>query len=199
MTDRQRALYFDLDGTLLKLRREYDSLIRDAYLEVEGTVPKNGVERYNKEYFDLFHQFVKNPSTEAFSTISKNSESLAEALLQLEIDATEPVESAHEDLAKISKNYKVGVITNGVTSWQLQKLRAFGLESYFDVILISYTVGAHKPSTQIYSLAEAELPAVEYAMVGDSESDIIGARQQGWMACEYERQSILTIPDALGW
>ena len=80
---------------------------------------------------------------------------------------------------------KMGVITNGPFSHQVQKFHTLGLDKWFteDQLIVSAGVGVAKPDVQIFRIAEEKWgmnPANTY-MVGDSlENDITGAKNAGW-------------------
>jgi putative hydrolase of the HAD superfamily len=85
----------------------------------------------------------------------------------------------------------MGVLTNGVTDWQRNKLREFELSQYFDSIVVSYEVNAHKPNKEVFKFAQETLPGEKHVMVGDSlEDDIKGAENAGWNAKHYEQNGL---------
>ncbi len=78
---------------------------------------------------------------------------------------------------------RLGIISNGYTTEQKEKLEALGLIDLFDVIVISESIGIWKPQAAIF-LAAASLAGVEperCVMVGDSvETDIVGGISAGF-------------------
>lgn len=48
-------------------------------------------------------------------------------------------------------------------------------------------------------LAEEQLPADTYAMVGDDDADIEGAQRDGWTPYRYHGQGFGELPDTLEW
>lgn len=80
-------------------------------------------------------------------------------------------------LTKLRKNYLLGLITNGPSSAQWEKVQRLDLESYFDVILVSGDLPWEKPDRKIFQEACKYLGVVpsKCAMVGDKfETDILG-------------------------
>jgi putative hydrolase of the HAD superfamily len=78
--------------------------------------------------------------------------------------------------------FKLGLITNGRGLIQRRKIRGLGLESSFDVIVISEEFGCRKPDSRIFSHAVTELdqPASASVYVGDNpEHDVLGAKGAG--------------------
>jgi putative hydrolase of the HAD superfamily len=78
--------------------------------------------------------------------------------------------------------YHLGIITNGMTEIQREKIERLGIEPYFDTILISQEVGIAKPDAGIFqrALSRVRCEPWEAVMVGDSLArDIAGARSAG--------------------
>lgn len=196
-----RAVFFDLDGTLLHSTREYRELLGDAIDDVTGHVSPAVLEQYNETFFDNLHRCEPDPVEQAFEAALPDADpvALADDLLEREIEATEPPTGAAEDLARLANQFRLGVLTNGVREWQERKLRAHELEAFFDVIVASYEAGAHKPAAAPFRLAERRLSADAYAMVGDDAVDVEGAIDAGWTAHRYEGDGFDDLPGALHW
>jgi putative hydrolase of the HAD superfamily len=129
--------------------------------------------------------------------LSAPASALATALLEREIDACRPPADAHAHLGRLAEEHTLGVLTNGVHSWQTAKLRTHDLDRYFEAVVASYDVGAHKPAPEVFAAAERRLPGEEYVMVGDAESDVAGARRAGWTARRYRGGGFGDLLDAL--
>ncbi|MFQ6073968.1 MAG: HAD family hydrolase [Candidatus Bathyarchaeia archaeon] len=90
-----------------------------------------------------------------------------------------------EVLQALRQRYRLGIITNTVTSREHHvrtALRRIGLEHYFDVILTSVDVGCDKPDEKIFLKALRALDVLpeEAVMVGNRIStDIVGANRIG--------------------
>lgn len=77
---------------------------------------------------------------------------------------------------------KMGVITNGPFSHQVQKFHILGLDKWFteDHLIVSAGVGVAKPDVQIFRMAEEKwgMEPENTFMIGDSlENDIAGAKK----------------------
>lgn len=196
-----RAIFFDLDGTLVRFTRAYEEILELSVAAVEGTEPDGWVEAYNETFFELFETFEPEPVRETFSRIDGSADpvALASSLLTHELEFTRPPDGVHGDLERLGADYKLGVLTNGVPAWQHQKLVAHDLDQYFDAFVASYAVGVHKPHSDVFQAAASRLEADEYAMVGDSDADVMGARDVGWAAWRYESGGFDAVPEAFGW
>jgi putative hydrolase of the HAD superfamily len=85
-------------------------------------------------------------------------------------------------LEKLRKQAFLALVSNGGSTYQREKLRATGIESFFHSIVISEEVGYSKPQRAIFerALRDVGVPAHEAVMVGDNmEKDILGARIAG--------------------
>ncbi|XP_025163238.1 N-acylneuraminate-9-phosphatase isoform X1 [Harpegnathos saltator] len=85
-------------------------------------------------------------------------------------------------LRQLRKKYLLGLITNGPSNAQWEKVRKLSLEQYFDIILVSGDLPWEKPDVEIFQKA-CDLLNVrpkECIMVGDKlETDILGGIEAG--------------------
>jgi phosphoserine phosphatase len=92
----------------------------------------------------------------------------------------EAFRDAEPALQALSAEYLLGVVTNGASCLQREKLHASGLGEYFKVVVVSADVGAAKPDASVFRHALTELGATRAVMVGDSvDKDIRGALTAG--------------------
>ena len=81
--------------------------------------------------------------------------------------------------------YPLGLITNGDSDQQRQKLEQTGIAGYFHSVVVSGDVGVAKPGRQIFerSAEELGLQPDKLLFIGDNpENDVRGALQAGWHA-----------------
>lgn len=84
-----------------------------------------------------------------------------------------------------SRGYHLGVISNGITIKQWEKLIRLGLHHFFDEIITSQEAGVEKPDEEIFKLAIGKMgcKAEKSVMVGNKFSeDILGAINTGMSA-----------------
>lgn len=189
-------IFFDLDGTLLHFTQDYRRVIEDTFKEVQGFCTDNLVESYSEQFFENFENFAENPYRKAFEStnIDCNPDIMTRVLQEKEIQMCKKPSDAEEILEVLSEDYDMGVLTNGVTDWQHTKLKKFELSQYFDAIVVSYEVKAHKPNKEVFKFAQERLPGEEHVMVGDSlEDDIKGAENAGWNAKYYEQNGLKSL------
>jgi len=92
------------------------------------------------------------------------------------------VPHTYEVLEYLSSKYHLHIITNGFNEVQFTKLKACGIDKFFDMVITSEMSGAHKPQEQAFShsIASAKAKKYECLMVGDDlEVDIMGAKRFG--------------------
>jgi putative hydrolase of the HAD superfamily len=83
-------------------------------------------------------------------------------------------------LRELRSAHVLGVVTNGASCLQRDKLRASGLGDYFEAVVVSADVGVAKPDASVFQRALAALSAERAVMVGDSvEKDVHGAVAAG--------------------
>ena len=200
-TNATEAIFFDLDGTLLSLTREYGELLAETFTAVVGDVQEEWTEQYTDTFYELFGACEPDPVERAFASIDACSAPslLAEELHDREVAACRPPDGVYEDLERLAEGHALGVLTNGLPGWQRRKLREHELEQYFDVVVTTYEVGAHKPAPAPYRACEARLPASAYGMVGDAATDIEGAENAGWAGYRYAGGGFSEIPAAFEW
>lgn len=196
-----KAIFFDLDGTLLHFTRDYRDVLADAFRSARGEVRDEWIDDYDDAFYDLFAAHEPDPVRSAFAAVEGDTDpdALAVALREAEVKTCQPPENVETDLARLAEDYELGVLTNGVREWQEHKLRESGLDRYFDAFVASYETGGHKPDAAPYRFAEDRLPADDYALVGDSDGDVEGARNAGWTAHQYAGEGFGEVPGVFGW
>jgi putative hydrolase of the HAD superfamily len=79
------------------------------------------------------------------------------------------------------KDGKIGMITDGRSATQRNKLKALGVYNYLDVIIISEEIGSEKPSEQNYRLIEKELGCTtNYYLADNFKKDFVTPNNIGW-------------------
>jgi putative hydrolase of the HAD superfamily len=85
-------------------------------------------------------------------------------------------------LDELSNSYTLGLITNGASCLQREKLATAGLDEYFDVVVVSAEFGVAKPNRSIFAHALSLIGSdpEQAVMIGDSLTrDIDGAIAAG--------------------
>ncbi|WP_323674342.1 HAD family hydrolase [Halorubellus sp. PRR65] len=197
MTDAfRRAVFFDLDHTLLEFETAYATVLRKVTERHLGGGDEAFEVTYSDRFLELLGDHADDPYRRAFehalaehdyADAVESVDALVATLREREVAGVAPAPGIERVLAELGgSDVGVGVLTNGVPDFQLAKLRGNDLDGYVDATVVSYEAGAHKPDERPFALAAERLPAEEYVMVGDSyEADVEGARAMGWRGIHY--------------
>jgi putative hydrolase of the HAD superfamily len=90
-------------------------------------------------------------------------------------------DGAAEVLTQIkSRGYFLGLITDGRSITQRNKLKSLGIESLFDKIIISEEFGTTKPNSTNYEVF-VQHDIIEYFYIGDNvKKDFVTPNKLGW-------------------
>ncbi len=81
----------------------------------------------------------------------------------------------------ISREVKLGLITDGRTITQRNKLLALGIDKLFKKVVISEDFGSEKPSILNYQIFEETFPEHRFSYIGDNtKKDFIAPAKLGW-------------------
>lgn len=203
-----RALFFDLDDTLLETHEAHAAAIRVSCLRAAEHHPDWSPEAFHEAFVRAYRVLEAemeagnlNFSSQRMFRTRTWEETLKACNLTHDV-ATEladvylaerrrrfrlypDVEAA---LNQLPPHYKLVMVTNGLGDLQREKIAAVRLERWFPHIVVSGEVGSWKPHGDIFrkALALAEVEPHEAVMIGDSlERDIAGGRALGlhtiWM------------------
>ncbi len=200
-----KAIFFDLDDTLLDTHATYQEAIAAtcaaAARRRAGLDPRRLGEVYLAVAAEMWRSFDLGQMRESAEEIRLMvwREALRQAGFEGESLATGLADhygagrraghrlfpGALHTLERVHRRYHLGLITNGMTEIQHDKIRQLGIEPFFDTILVSQEVGFAKPDPRLFELALARVPCrpEEAVMIGDSpDRDIAGARAVGMHA-----------------
>lgn len=188
-TEGLKAVIFDMDDTLYG-EKEY---VKSGYSKIAEVLPQ--VEDADKKLWRLFEE--KKPAIDELLRIEGfDDPAIKEACLNTyrfqmpEIHLYPGVEEMLKSLRK--KGMLLGLITDGRPEGQRAKIRALGLESFFDQIIVTDEFGGskfRKPNPLAFQTMKERMN-VEYTQmcyVGDNiKKDFIAPQQLG-MRCIWFR------------
>lgn len=182
-----KAILFDHDGTLV------DSEVTH-FQHWKTLLKKHNVELTEQDYKD-FHSGIPTPKN-AEVLVEKHSLSISAEVLAAEKEvATRYFLKDHafslmpDSLATIQhfhqQKLKLGVVTGAGRFGVMTTLKAYNLESYFDVITTGEDVTISKPDPAVYLLAMKKLgvQADECIAIEDTENGIRAALGAGLKCC----------------
>ncbi len=194
-------IFFDLDHTLW----DYEANAREALEELYGQYDLGKLGLFSSEelirlFFEIneqlwdeynHHRIDKNYiRKERFKIIFDQLRvplrhfptGFGEDYINLCPTKTNTIEYAREVLEYLQQKYNLHIITNGFNDIQGTKLSASKLDTYFQEVITSESIGARKPSSVIFqhALSKAGASPDESIMIGDNyKADILGALNAG--------------------
>jgi putative hydrolase of the HAD superfamily len=177
--DRNTCIVFDLDDTLYS---EIDYL-KSAFSYIAAEIAPESVKLV---YDEMINTYISGGDTFKFITEKYSEKNLTiEKLLYLYRNHYPKIslrEGVLEMLIAIKKrNGRTGIITDGRSITQRNKIKALGLEEYFDKIVISEEFGSQKPADSLFeSFVENGIEA-QYYYIGDNiYKDFISPKKLKW-------------------
>jgi putative hydrolase of the HAD superfamily len=182
-----KAIFFDIDGTLLDTTNFAEIARRGAIdVMIEYGLPSTQNETY---------KLLKEIIAEKGSNYGKHFNILTERICgkenplliaagistyhNIKFSLLRPFSKTVETLIYLkNKGYKLGIISNGLTIKQWEKLIRLGIHEFFDEIITSEEVGYEKPNKEIFEEAMERMKSKpeNSIMVGNKfETDILGA------------------------
>jgi HAD superfamily hydrolase (TIGR01549 family) len=101
-------------------------------------------------------------------------------------------------LSDLKRRYRLGLLTNGPSDIQWEKIRSLGFGDVFDAIVVAGDVGIYKPDVRIFKvlLDRLGVGASAALFVGDVyEMDIVGAYRVGMRTAMVCRDAPLPLGD----
>ena len=189
-----RAIFFDMDGTLLsetetpdqswqtvcfQMAPQHDlaperllQAIRESYTSYKTAI-KDDASKQRRDRLDPFAVRLEVVE-EALSHVGKKDIQWASEM----VHAYDALRETHRQLmpyaldilqALQTKGIRLALLTNGNASYQRRKIQQFHFASFFELILIEEEFGTAKTDARIYAyaLAQFQLPPQDVWMVGD--------------------------------
>lgn len=181
-----KVICFDLDDTLCKEIDYLSSAYREIAKYATAIAGKdNAVE--NEAYLVMLEAYEHGGNAfECLNTYLGLSLPIAEYLRIYRYHRTEVKMTAEAaKTLSVLKAYGcvLGLITDGRSVQQRNKIKALGLSRWFepDNIIISEEFGSQKPSLANYEYFMKRYPRAMYMYVGDNpKKDFVGANTLGW-------------------
>lgn len=179
-----KVVIFDLDDTLYN---EIDFLI-SAYNEISQFLSNTcGVDKSCNEIFVyMFSTYLEKKNTfEQVISFLKIENITVFDLLDIYRNH-KPSISLNNDVKElldflVERNFKLGIITDGRSVQQRNKIKALNLENYIDALIISEEFGSEKPNLENFKFFEQKFPNSNFIYIGDNiNKDFIAPNQLNW-------------------
>lgn len=185
------AILFDLDGTLLDRETSLKQFISTQYNRLPA-LHHISKDNYISRFIDLdCHGYVWKDKVyqSLVSEFSIETLSWQDLLQDYEnefIHSCISFPNLHSTLSTLkTKQYLLGIVTNGLGTFQRRTVQGLGIENYFETILISEVEGVRKPDPEIFYRALHKLGVTleQSVFVGDHPTvDVLGAKNIGMKA-----------------
>ena len=171
----KKTIVFDLDDTLVK-EIEY---LKSAFKSIAEYVDSNDSFLFEKmfqwyrEKADVFaklEEVYDKPLKEELKTLYRNH-----------VPNFDPMSANRKLLLELkSQGHFLGVVTDGYSVTQRNKLRAMDIENIFDLIIVSEEFGSTKPSEKNFMVFH-KFQTKEYFYISDNVTkDFIAPNKLGW-------------------
>lgn len=183
-----KVLVFDLDDTLY-LERDY---VKSGFQSVDKFLSAQNI---NGFFNDAWGYFISGGRGNTFNVVldglklDYDDAFISQLVCVYREHMPEIIlaGSVSNLLSLFSKKYHLGLITDGFSISQHNKIKALNLEKYIEKIVVTDDLGEHgefwKPHTKSYELIKEfyGLEHSECVYIGDNENkDFIGAKKLGW-------------------
>jgi len=189
-----KAIFFDIDGTLLDTS-SFAQIARRGAIDV---MVENGLPSNQTETYEILKEIIaeKGPNyNKHFNILTKRICGKEDNLLialgvvtyhNIKISLLRAFPKTIQTLIYLkSKGYKLGIISNGISIKQWEKLVRLDIHDFFDEVITSEDVRFEKPKKEIFEEAMNRMNCnpKNSTMIGDKfEIDIMGAVNAGMSA-----------------
>ncbi|HFI0041538.1 TPA: HAD family hydrolase [Streptococcus suis] len=168
-------IFFDLGSTLLDEESAYSYYIDKCVKKLQSLDIEISADSYKKKMVEYSHKSL-DPIRATWQYFAPT-----ETRPLWTNEGVRLYPETIDVLEKLSQNYRLGIVANQSTSFR-ELLKEWGIESYFQLIILSEEVGLSKPDPTIFTLAlqKANIPADRVVYVGDRyDNDILPAKSLG--------------------
>lgn len=194
-----QTLLFDADGTLLDFDKTEQFALEKTFQKHHIEFTKELFEEYEKINKKLWKQFedgiidkktvVYTRFVKLFKKLNIQEDGIAfedeyQAMLG---KGNFLLDGVHEVLTKLSKDYDLYIVTNGVIQTQYSRLQGTDIQKYFKDVFVSEEIGYQKPKKEYFDYCFKKIDHFNKErtlIIGDSlSSDIQGGINVGIDTC----------------
>lgn len=193
------VLLFDADGTLLDFDRSEHTAMEKVFARHGYPYSEEILQRYRAINSKLWRDYEQDKILKPVIHMTRFQELFRElgidgdgaAFNREYLDALSAehftIDGAEEVCRALSHEYRMAVVTNGVSHVQRRRLRESELEPCFEALFISEEMGVQKPRRAFFELTAAAIEGFSRErtlIIGDSPtSDIAGGQGFGLDTC----------------
>ncbi len=171
----KKTIVFDLDDTLVK---EID------YLKSAFRFIARQLDTENPALFDEMFGWYKNKQ-DVFGNLESRYENAVKsdlkAIYRNHVPDFDPLSESRKLLVELkAAGHNLGLITDGFSITQRNKIKALDIEHLFDLIVISEEFGSEKPDARNFKIF-SKFDTQQYFYISDNvNKDFITPNQLGW-------------------
>jgi HAD superfamily hydrolase (TIGR01549 family) len=178
---RVKAILFDLDGTIVDSRRAYSKALKTALLKMGRQ------DTFNSSLAtEIPRRLEQNlPIMDMIRGVDVNTflKHYLKAYYEATAEETRPVPGISEALNKLSRRFKVGLITMRYVPKErvTEELARFNIVDYFECIITASDTHNPKPSPEalVKCARQLNVKIDQCAVVGDSVADVRAGKNAG--------------------
>lgn len=200
-------IFFDLDHTLWDFEKNseitFDLIFNKHKININL---KDFMEVYRPVNLKYWNMYRKNQVSsenlrhfrlkEVFEQLKLNSDHalinlIAEEYINYLSEQIHLFPNTEDTLNYLATTYRLHIITNGFENIQHKKIKASGIDHFFQTVTTAEGSGYKKPDKRIFdhALAKAKTHQTKSLMIGDSlEADIQGAKDYGMQAIYFGKK-----------
>ncbi len=217
-TSKINHILFDLGGTLMHARDEWDAIHQRGDQALVQKLNEYGIKLESRVFRERLHEYYAQRDKDFGETTyhfvlrelltGLGYAEVAETAIRSALDALYSVTQSNwileeDTLSTIrqlkSQDYQLGILSNAGDNKDVQELiESFGIRPYFDFVLTSATCYYRKPHPRAFELALAHwhIAPHEAVMIGDSlVADIQGAQNLNMRTIWITRRAQFTEDD----
>lgn len=199
------AILFDIDDTLFNstlmsqtARMNAIRALREAGLEIERKKAFDHlleiVKKYGSNYHNHFDRLIEELG---FETHPRLIAAAVVAYHKTKTSLLQPFPDVVLTLLTLMKNYRIGVISDGIEKKQWEKLIYLGLQHFFEIVVINENPKSWKPSNIGFKRAMKKLvleDPTRIMYIGNKiETDIVGANQMKMVSVLFDPEQNVNI------
>ena len=173
------SIVFDLDDTIFYEKKYVLSGFKEIDRYIES---RYGLKKSSLKLVKYFEKNEKDPLQSLCKELNLNIKKQLIALMRESKPHIKTRPGIIQFMKKLkSKNFETGIITNGRSITQRNKIQALGIQNYLDILLISEEVGLAKPQLEIFKKYELQSKKSKFLYIGNNPYlDISPANTLGW-------------------
>jgi pyrophosphatase PpaX len=183
-----KAVLFDIDGVLIDSFDANLKFYQDLFTAA-GYPPITRVQflqLFHATMFDVIKTVTKSPSEKEVQRIWKMGNSRA---VPYPVDLMKVPRDINETIQRLSKIYRLGIVTSRVRNGVFEFPKLASLQQYFSLVVAYEDTTNHKPHPEplLFAAKQMKITPDEIVYIGDLDNDIQAASAAGMKVIIYSK------------